>query len=723
MRTSRTARSAAIWAALAAGWLGGAVGAQETAVPVSAAVAADPTQADVRMQDSLKAQLDAVRAVELKGAVIAGDRGGVALLAAPERAPVLVRADSQFVVTIAGLPLKVVVKDVAPGGVEIEAPSLGKAVHLATLLGTGAPPAAPVRGALRHVEFHDVPLADALRMLAEQSGNNYSCSAAAGQTPVSVSLRWVSAQTAVEELCKTHGLWFRRDELSGIVRVMTMAEFERDLVSFHEEKDEVFTLLYPNVLEVAAAIRDLYGDRVRLSLGRAPDDESDDLQSRFERFDLIDSRSSGLSELEGLAGAEGSRTTVISGDSGVVWTSNGAAATNSAAGRFRDLTPAMAEKVQQALAAGTSSNGADQVVAAYQDQPANIFVTVSRRNNMVIVRTSDEHALTAIRELIRRLDVPTPTVLLEVKILSLDLDDGFQSNFDYQFGGVVSGGGTAAQTLGEFTSGEIAPAAAGTMTPGGTGLQSGTMTFQVVNEYFRARMQLLESKGRVKTLATPMLLTANNEVSRLFLGEERPRVRDISSQTITMDNASAIAPDTDFDYVPVGTTLLLTPNINSDRTVTLRMLQENSSIATGGATVPVVVTSSNQTSVQNVPIDVVSSRSISGTFVAKDNMAVAVGGLIQETVSNEREQVPLLGKIPVLGALFRRTTTSKSRQELIVVVRPHIINTPSEGESISRELLKDLSIHPAAPEAKPSLGTFKEEKNQLKDRTGDEVLR
>ena len=64
------------------------------------------------------------------------------------------------------------------------------------------------------------------------------------------------------------------------------------------------------------------------------------------------------------------------------------------------------------------------------------------------------------------------------------------------------------------------------MTPGGAGLQSGTMTFQVVNEYFRARMQLLESKGRVKTLATPLLMTANNEVSRLFLGEERPRLAE-----------------------------------------------------------------------------------------------------------------------------------------------------------------------------------------------------
>ena len=56
------------------------------------------------------------------------------------------------------------------------------------------------------------------------------------------------------------------------------------------------------------------------------------------------------------------------------------------------------------------------------------------------------------------------------------------------------------------------------------------------------------------------------------------------------------------------------------------------------------------------------------------------------------------------------------------MVRPYIINTPSEGEAISRELLKDLSIHPAAPEAKPSLGTFKEEKTRLRDNAGDEVL-
>ena len=694
--------------------------AQDVTVPVSEAIGADPTQADVRLQDSMKAQLDALRAVELKGVVIAGDRGGVALLETPERGKVLVRGGSSFVVTIAGLPMKIVVKDVTPAGVEIEAPSLGKTVPLATLLGAGVPPAAPVRGALRHVESHAVHLAEALRMLAEQSGNNYSSSAAAGETPVSVSLRWVPAQTAVEEICKTHGLWFRRDERSGIVRVMTMSEFERDLVSFHEEKDEVFTLLYPNVLEVAAAIRDLYGERVRLSLGRAVDDETSDLQSRFSRFDLIDQRSSGLGALEGMAGTRGSQTTVVSGDSGVVWTSNRGTATNPPASRYRDLTPEAAQTIQQAMAAGNASNRGDLAVAAYQDRPASINVTASRRNNMVIVRTSDEHAMQAIRELIRRMDVPTPTVLLEVKVLSLELGDGFQSDFDYQFGGIIGDGSTYSQALGSFTGGDILPAAAGSMAPGGTGLQSGTMTFQVVNEYFRARMQVLESKGRVKTLATPILLTANNEVSRLFLGSEYPMIQDISGQTlITTGNTVAVSPDTEFEYRPVGITLLITANINSDRTVTLRMLQEDSSIQQGGASIPIVVSSGT---VQNVSVDVVSTRSISGTFVAKDNMAVAIGGLIQETVSNEREQVPVLGQIPVLGALFRRTETSKSRQELIVMVRPHIINTPSEGEAISRELLKDLSIHPAAPEAKPSLGLFKAEKAKLRDEAGDEVL-
>jgi general secretion pathway protein D len=229
------------------------------------------------------------------------------------------------------------------------------------------------------------------------------------------------------------------------------------------------------------------------------------------------------------------------------------------------------------------------------------------------------------------------------------------------------------------------------------------MTFQVVNEFFRARMQMLEEKNRVVVLATPLLLTANNEVSRLFVGEERPIVRNIASQTILTENNVATAPNTTIEFRSVGTTLLITPNINSDRTVTLRLLQENSAINAGGATIPVVLSGGN---LQNVSVDVVSARSISGTFVAKDGLSVAVGGLIEEQKSDARAQVPLLGRIPLLGLLFRRQETGATRRELVILIRPHVISTPSEGEAISRNLLRDLSVHPSLPDARGTLGTF-----------------
>jgi general secretion pathway protein D len=237
------------------------------------------------------------------------------------------------------------------------------------------------------------------------------------------------------------------------------------------------------------------------------------------------------------------------------------------------------------------------------------------------------------------------------------------------------------------------------------------MTFQIVNEYFKARIQLLEERGRVTTLATPLLLTANNEVSRLFLGEERPLVRNVTGQTLITDSAVATTPNTTIEFRPVGTTLLITPNINSDRTVTLRLLQEDSSINSGGATIPIVVSSTG--GVQNVSVDVVATKSISGTFVAKDGMAVAIGGLIQEQVSDVRSQVPILGRIPLLGFLFRSETKAKTRNEMVIMIRPHVISTPSEGEEISRKLLKGLSVHPSMPDAKGDMGTFREPKGKV----------
>jgi general secretion pathway protein D len=136
--------------------------------------------------------------------------------------------------------------------------------------------------------------------------------------------------------------------------------------------------------------------------------------------------------------------------------------------------------------------------------------------------------------------------------------------------------------------------------------------------------------------------------------------------------------------------LLITPSINSDRTVTLRLLQENSSISPEKVSIPVTGGKG-----ENKEIEYVVSRSLAGTFVAKDGMAVMAGGLINEVESERYFRTPILGSVPLLGWLFRGTEKVKRRTELVVLIRPCVIMTPYEGGKASQELLKALSAHPA----------------------------
>ena len=140
--------------------------------------------------------------------------------------------------------------------------------------------------------------------------------------------------------------------------------------------------------------------------------------------------------------------------------------------------------------------------------------------------------------------------------------------------------------------------------------------------------------------------------------------------------------------------------------MTFRILQENSRIVSDGATIPVVTTDGN---IISQPVDVVSTRTLSGTLVAKDGLMLAVGGLIEESVQDTRGEVPFFGRIPGLGFFFRRQTTGRSRNELIIMIRPHVLNTPAESQAISNDLVRSLSIHPATTQPAGDLGTYKPE--------------
>jgi len=627
------------------------------------------------------------------------------------------------------------------------------------VVGAKGDPAAEVP--LELVEFRDVPLFEAMRLLSQASGLKIVPSAEASKASVSLFLQNVTPLTAVASVSEANGLIYRRDPDTGIVRIFTTKENQRDLSAFREEKTQVFTLLYPNAASVAGAIRDLFGARVLLSYGLDDRLTFTDLEQRFSRFDLINSRSLGLGFGQqsggvsgtGVGGAGGAGTGGGIG-SGIGGGRGGTGAGGLTGGvplagaitqqqqqqiqlqrlqetpekRLEGLTP---DEIQELEKAFTGKEQPDRTLLLdlLRRRPTTIYVTVIRQHNQLMVRTSDPKTMEQICALVQQLDVPTPVVLLEVKVLSIDLKDDFNSMFDFQFtNGVLSAGGfsPAAATGSGFTSGNILPPFAdlltsdarryATIAPGPLGTAPpNNVLFQVVSANFRARLQLLEDANRVTELSSPLLMTANNEVSQIFTGQQVPITVGFTPAT-TLANTVGVASTVNGTPITVlqniGTTLLITPNINADRTVTLRILQENSRVLPGAGTIP--VPNSTTGGITQVPVDTVAEQTFTGTIVAKDGLAVAVGGLIDESVNDSRSEVPVLGKVPGLGFFFRRQSSTRQRTELVLIIRPFILTTPAEATDVSRTLVDSLSIHPSVIRGDLStLGTY----------TAPEVLR
>ncbi len=615
------------------------------------------------------------------------------------------------------------------------------------------------------VEFRGLPLGEAMQAFAEQTGLNIVASPEAAKVEVSVFLRNVTPLDALDAITKANDLFYRVDDQSGIVRISTTKEYERSLSSFRDERTEVFTLLYPNPAAVALAIRNVFGDRVQLSFGDSDQFDMIDLLQRLNRFDLIDGRSLGLGMIGGgfgqggayggygglggglgrggyggsggyggrglgglgMGGYGGLGGLGMGGLGGFGYGGLGGGygglygATTGAGGRqtvrpedeyetrrMEDLTPEQIQELERALAGDTEADRA-KLSEFLERRKATIFVTVIRRNNQVVVRTGDDRTMEQIRDLITRLDVPTPLVLLEVKVLRLALGDEFNSAFDYQFsdGATVAGG---------FTSGNILPPASdaingparrfASVQPDGDGLNNDHFYFQAVNDSFRMRLQLLENNNRLTTLATPLLLTANNEVSRIFIGETLPFTVGFTPGQVVptgAGTANTVTSTPITELRDVGQSLLITPNINADRTVTLRIVQEQSEPVENGARIPVT---DAEGGVHDVSVDTVRRNTVSGTVVGMDGLTVALGGLIEERVRDNRAEVPVLGKLPVVGFFFRRQNSVRERAELVILIRPYVFNTPAESALTSEELMQQLSVHPSSCDPTGTMNTF-----------------
>lgn len=547
-----------------------------------------------------------------------------------------------------------------------------------------APPQARANALISEIDLRDITVGDALRILSTQYGLNVVASEKASRIKTALFLRDVKPIEVLDAISKAYNLWYQEDPQSKIVRLFTVEEFRLGQVDSVPEQVEVFTLKYPNATDVAYVIRNLYGDRVRLGMASNQQEVSQELQARFQRFSIVDRQRTGTLGGGGSTGGGGGGGGSTSSLEGFTNQQNRIDKQDiqEAIGSAKNFTD---EASTKGLVAG-SEEEAQEAMGGVMRKLSTIYVTVIRAQNRVLVRCRDPEAMDKIRALVKKLDVSQSTLLMEVKILSVDLSDDYQSAFDFIL------------NAGDFTLAGF---------PLAQPLAGRALLAAVVNDKFTARLSMLEKEGRVTTLATPMLMTTNQEVSRVFVGQEVPITTGYNSSTssgtattpgTTAFNVPILVPQT--TTRPIGTTLLLTPNINADHTVNIRLLVEQSSLSPNKAEIPIPSATNTsgllQSNIPTAPVDIVNTQYFSGVVLGQDEVAVAVGGLIQDTANDQQNKTPILGDVPLLGLLFKNEQSQRGRKEMIIIIKPHIQETPTESAGDSEEFLHNESVHPNA---------------------------
>ena len=182
-------------------------------------------------------------------------------------------------------------------------------------------------------------------------------------------------------------------------------------------------------------------------------------------------------------------------------------------------------------------------------------------------------------------------------------------------------------------------------------------------ESFAAILNIITNDADSNVLSTPSIMTMDNEQASIIVGQEIPIT---TGETLSMNNSN---PFRTVQRQEVGVKLTVTPQINEGNAVKLVINQEVSSVVG-----PITATANDL---------ITSKRQIQTTVLVEDGDTIVLGGLIDDDVQEIEKKIPILGDIPLIGRLFKSTSTSRSKRNLIVFMRPTIIRDIASVREVS----------------------------------------
>ena len=332
-------------------------------------------------------------------------------------------------------------------------------------------------------------------------------------------------------------------------------------------------------------------------------------------------------------------------------------------------TPA-ATAAQPAVAAGGASPQSTMPVSAGAGPSTGGFIQADPSSNSLVI-TAAEPLYRQVRAMIDQLDSRRAQVYIESMIVEVSGDNAADFGFQWQglagstgdkygvFAGTnTSIGGPSIVALTQTLAGQGA-------TLPGEGFNIGLLKNYGGTYALAAVARALQTQANTNIVSTPNLITLDNEEAKIVVGENVPFITGQFTNTGT----ATTSPFQTIERKDVGITLRIKPQIGEGGTVRMTIYQEQSAVK---ATTAAGTSNAGPSTTK---------RSIESTVVVDDGAILVLGGLISETYTDTKSKVPLLGDIPIVGALFRSEKREKNRSNLMVFLKPTIMR---DGDSSAR---------------------------------------
>ena len=299
-------------------------------------------------------------------------------------------------------------------------------------------------------------------------------------------------------------------------------------------------------------------------------------------------------------------------------------------------------------------------------------------NSLIFVGTPKEWD--TVKALIQQIDISREQVLLEVLISEIAEDKTNDFGIEWRFQkdgvgqfntGLLSGALAAQGAAGASASSAGIASAANSALNSLTGLTAGILVGgqQTIVGFINANI----NNNNFLILSAPKIVTLNNQEAEINVGQDVPVQTARSVSTVT----SGAPIVSNFDYRPTGVRLKFTPQINSSKEITLKLSQEVKDV---------------QTTDSFTGNPRFTTREIKTTIKIKNRQTIVIGGLISTNKTIGERKIPLLGDIPLIGFLFKRSSTSIKRTNLMVFITPHILTNDTIADRITEELSKEQQL-------------------------------